>query len=285
MLVSARPHPFRPLVPQFYASFVAPIEARLSPLHAVLIACAVATQLYPARPFSAAELVRGVAFLTPLRAKSAELGAAAALVLDSEVLLLQVRAASARDADAAAAAGALDALKPALRAGAAALAALREGEDPAVAAAVHRAAAEFYKVRGPASAFYASALLFLGSTAPDALQPADARAIATDVALAALVGEGIFNFGEVVDQPILRALADTPHAWLCDLLRVFQDGVRPRATQRRGPCCAERAQPDLTACRPSRAPLDRISTLFQCSWPRTRRTLRRCLRSTARASC
>ena len=73
---------------------------------------------------------------------------------------------------------------------------LPEGTDASVAAAVHRAAAEYYKLRGPAHLFYESALLWLGSTSLDVLPAGVGKDLAVDVALAALVGEGVYNFGE-----------------------------------------------------------------------------------------
>ena len=38
------------------------------------------------------------------------------------------------------------------------------------------------------------------------------------MALAALVGEGVYNFGEVNAHRVLGALAGGPHAWLAELL-------------------------------------------------------------------
>ena len=45
-----------------------------------------------------------------------------------------------------------------------------------------------------------------------------------DISLAALTGDGVFNFGEVLATPILGVLAQTPHAWLSELLKV---GAQP----------------------------------------------------------
>lgn len=208
---------------QFYHSFIAPIELHLSPISLVSIASAVASQHYLAKPNDEAALNAAVAFLAPLRARGAALGPAAALALDMSATLLQIRAAGAASSGTGAGA-ALDSARDALRAGAARLAALREGEDPSVAASVHHAHAEYYKLRGPAALFYTNALLFLGATTPAALPLAERRAMAVDVALAALVGDGIYNFGEVAEQPILGALAGTPFAWLVDMLRAFQTG-------------------------------------------------------------
>ena len=100
----------------------------------------------------------------------------------------------------------LDGVKKALRVGEGALATLREGGDPAVPAAFHAASAAYFKLVGPASACHASTLLFLGSCTPQSLPPSQRTSLALDIALASLVGEGIYNFGEVLEQPILGCL-------------------------------------------------------------------------------
>lgn len=44
--------------------------------------------------------------------------------------------------------------------------------------------------------------------------------LAVDISLAALTGDGVFNFGEVLATPILGVLQQTPHAWLSEILQV-----------------------------------------------------------------
>ena len=48
--------------------------------------------------------------------------------------------------------------------------------------------------------------------------------LATDISLAALTGDGVFNFGEITTTPILSYLTDTPNAWLIDLMHCFVKG-------------------------------------------------------------
>lgn len=68
----------------------------------------------------------------------------------------------------------------------------------------YRLASEYYKAVGPPDAFYRSALMFLAYTPLETI-PADERyALATDISLAALTGEGVFNFGEVVSYSRVR---------------------------------------------------------------------------------
>jgi 26S proteasome regulatory subunit N9 len=48
--------------------------------------------------------------------------------------------------------------------------------------------------------------------------------LATDIALAAICGEGVYNLGEVVVTPILSYLKGTPNAWLQDVIIALYQG-------------------------------------------------------------
>jgi 26S proteasome regulatory subunit N9 len=215
---------------QLYRTFVSSFEAHLSQLHVVVVVTTVSRQLYPSRPYVAAELDAALEFLQAFagkpRGREGALEAPSALVLAMEAALLRVRKAEALQAGGAGeeAKALLLTVRKAVREGESTLAGLREGEDAAVPASVHRASAEYYKLVGPAAACHASTLLYLGSVQPEALLPSERHALALDIALASLVGEGIYNFGEVLEQPVLRELAGTPQAWLCELLGAFQRG-------------------------------------------------------------
>lgn len=117
---------------------------------------------------------------------------------------------------------ALEGVKAELAVARALLAALPDGVDPAAGAAFWRASLEYFRVRGPAASFYEAALAYLARTPMASLSARERAALAVDVALAALVGEGVYDFGEVNAHPILRELG--AQAWLGDLLRAFQHG-------------------------------------------------------------
>ena len=102
--------------------------------------------------------------------------------------------------------------------------ALPDGEDPIVAGTFYRVSSEYYKLRGPAQRFYETALLYLGYANITSLSKDAQIAIATDIAMAALIGDGVYNFGEVNAQPVLLALQNTSYQWLYDLLITFQNG-------------------------------------------------------------
>ena len=109
--------------------------------------------------------------------------------------------------------------------------------ETSVHAAFYRTDAAHYQAAADFGAYYKSALLYLACIDPAILSDADARARAHDLSLAALVSDRIYNFGELLLHPILATLADTPHAWLRELLYAFNRGdlAAYRALQGRFP--------------------------------------------------
>ena len=52
----------------------------------------------------------------------------------------------------------------------------------------------------------------------------EALTISFDLGIAALVGEGLYNFGELLEHPVVTTLEATDFAWLAHLLRAFSVG-------------------------------------------------------------
>ena len=101
---------------------------------------------------------------------------------------------------------------------------------------------------GPPEAFYRAALGLLSYASADDSTLEAKRTLATDIALAALAGDGVYNFGEVLATPILSALDGTPNAWLGDLLAVFARGDVDGFNAALGAnAAAYKAQPALVA--------------------------------------
>ena len=96
--------------------------------------------------------------------------------------------------------------------------------ETAVFEKYYRASAGYYKRAGPPEAFYRAALSLLAYATSESMTTDERYILATDMSLAALTGDGVYNFGEVLATPILGALVGTPRAWLGDLLAVFHDG-------------------------------------------------------------
>jgi len=52
----------------------------------------------------------------------------------------------------------------------------------------------------------------------------EALEISFDLGIAALVGEKLYNFGELLEHPVVATLEQTQYAWLAQLLRAFNAG-------------------------------------------------------------
>eukprot|EP00511_Aplanochytrium_stocchinoi_P002334 CAMPEP_0204837244 /NCGR_PEP_ID=MMETSP1346-20131115/27316_1 /ASSEMBLY_ACC=CAM_ASM_000771 /TAXON_ID=215587 /ORGANISM="Aplanochytrium stocchinoi, Strain GSBS06" /LENGTH=377 /DNA_ID=CAMNT_0051972551 /DNA_START=301 /DNA_END=1431 /DNA_ORIENTATION=+ len=98
------------------------------------------------------------------------------------------------------------------------------GAETVANSSYYRVACEYYKVKGPADEFYKAAIQFLAYTSQDTLAPEQQVSLAVDISLAALVGETVYNFGEVLAQPILTVLDGKEYDWLHRLLKIFHNG-------------------------------------------------------------
>lgn len=93
-----------------------------------------------------------------------------------------------------------------------------------VHSAFYRAAAEYHKVVGTAADFFKNALQFLAYTPVETLSPTEQSQWAFDLGIAALVGEDVYNFGEVLAKGIMMVLKGSEHTWLLELLEAFHEG-------------------------------------------------------------
>nr|XP_014347525.1 PREDICTED: 26S proteasome non-ATPase regulatory subunit 13-like isoform X2 [Latimeria chalumnae] len=81
----------------------------------------------------------------------------------------------------------------------------------------------FQMIRDHAS-YYREALRYLGCTDLKDLTVLDQQERAIALGLAALLGEGVYNFGELLMHPILQSLHNMEHQWLVDTLKAFNSG-------------------------------------------------------------
>ncbi|KAE8877042.1 hypothetical protein PF005_g22963 [Phytophthora fragariae] len=122
------------------------------------------------------------------------------------------------------------------------------GAEPVVHASYYRVACDYYGALGPADKFYKNALMFLAYTQYDEMRPNERFDLAVNISIAALTGDGVFNFGEVLATPILRALEGTDKQWLSDLLHAFNKGDIDRFNEIVGQNSKEfNAQPALVS--------------------------------------
>lgn len=83
---------------------------------------------------------------------------------------------------------------------------------------------DLYRIQGKHREFYATSLKYLGCTELDDLSKEEQAKHAFFLALAALLGEKVYNFGELLAHKVLDSLRGTENAWLIDLLFVFNSG-------------------------------------------------------------
>ena len=57
-----------------------------------------------------------------------------------------------------------------------------------------------------------------------AISAAEQYTLATDMALASLISDNIYNFGEVLSTPVLHVLRSSPNSWLYDLVVSLHKG-------------------------------------------------------------
>lgn len=83
----------------------------------------------------------------------------------------------------------------------------------------------YYKIVGPPEAFYEEAIRYLNYFTPEAEKDkTKSHQLAVDICLSALTGEGVYNLGQVVSNPMLLALKETPESWLMELLEACAKG-------------------------------------------------------------
>lgn len=76
--------------------------------------------------------------------------------------------------------------------------------DPSVSAAVHNVAALYNKARQDFAGYYRAALQYLCFVSIEDLPLDDRIALARDISLAALLGDSIYSFAELLLHPVVR---------------------------------------------------------------------------------
>mmetsp|Transcript_41439 Transcript_41439/g.84728 ORF Transcript_41439/g.84728 Transcript_41439/m.84728 type:complete len:398 (+) Transcript_41439:21-1214(+) len=96
--------------------------------------------------------------------------------------------------------------------------------DASVNSAFYLVSSLLHKTLGNAGDFYKSSLLYLAYTSLDSLTDTQKQALAFDLGLAALCGDKIYQFGELLLHPILESLKGTAGQWLIGMLTAFNTG-------------------------------------------------------------
>lgn len=98
--------------------------------------------------------------------------------------------------------------------------------DPSVHASLHHVASMYHKAKQDFAEFFKSGMLYLAYISVDSLDEVTKLALAVDLSLAALLGEDIYNFGELIAHPVVKTLTGpkSSYGWLKDLLVAFNSG-------------------------------------------------------------
>ncbi|KAL2525286.1 26S proteasome non-ATPase regulatory subunit 13B [Abeliophyllum distichum] len=96
--------------------------------------------------------------------------------------------------------------------------------DPSVYASYYWISSQYHKSRQEFAEFYQSALLYLAYTSVESLSESFKLDLAFDLSLSALLGENIYNFGELLAHPIIKNLLETKVEWLYYILEAFNSG-------------------------------------------------------------
>lgn len=84
-------------------------------------------------------------------------------------------------------------------------------------------ASQYYRLIGQHADYYRSSLQFLGCSI-DSFPKDQWAQQAFFLGLAALLGEGIYNIGELLSHQIIDSLTGTEYEWLIELLKAFNSG-------------------------------------------------------------
>lgn len=88
----------------------------------------------------------------------------------------------------------------------------------------YKASSYLCKIQGRHADFYHDSLRYLGTVELDSLTVPETVERAYDMGLAALLGEGIYNIGELLSHNLIDSLRGTEKEWLVNLLVAFNTG-------------------------------------------------------------
>ena len=103
--------------------------------------------------------------------------------------------------------------------------------DSYVFSSYYRLCYTFYAAKRKYKHFYNSALQFLAYTKAQEIEEEEKLQLLFDMAVAVLVSDEIYNFSELLEQPLLISLKNSRHAWLYELIEIFNKGDITRFSQ------------------------------------------------------
>ncbi|CAJ0608285.1 unnamed protein product [Cylicocyclus nassatus] len=88
----------------------------------------------------------------------------------------------------------------------------------------YKVSAMYLKEVGDFAGYYREALRYLGVEDINKMTPEERHVQAVLIGFAALLGENVYNFGELLAHPILKALEGSGEKWLSEVLYAFNCG-------------------------------------------------------------
>lgn len=82
----------------------------------------------------------------------------------------------------------------------------------------------YYMIKSDHASYYRSTLRYLGCKECSEIPSIEQVPVAFSLGLAALLGEDVYNFGELLAHPVLQSLKGTNREWLVDILYAFNAG-------------------------------------------------------------
>jgi len=203
-----------------FDNVILPIDKKINQLTLARVSSSVAFSLLDDPPYKDGVAARSI--LEQLLEKRARLGPAATLHAESRLGLLGLTILARSDELLATEASikAFEATKESINKNRSVLAELADTESEAavVHSAFYETAMTYRKAVGPPESYYREAIQYIAYTSLLDLSKEERFNLATDLSLAALTGEGVFNFGEVVTAPALQCLEGTDLYYLVELL-------------------------------------------------------------------
>lgn len=89
------------------------------------------------------------------------------------------------------------------------------------------ASSEYYQLKKDFNSFYYTSLLYLSTldSKESLIPPEEEQQLAYNLCIAALLGDKIFNFGELLNHPIMKTISeDKDYEWLFQFLNVLSKG-------------------------------------------------------------
>eukprot|EP01062_Namystynia_karyoxenos_P074614 TRINITY_DN71577_c0_g1_i1.p1 TRINITY_DN71577_c0_g1~~TRINITY_DN71577_c0_g1_i1.p1 ORF type:complete len:423 (+),score=183.29 TRINITY_DN71577_c0_g1_i1:93-1271(+) len=207
---------WQPVLPELHGQLVTHFAPKMNPLFLALLLVAVSRRLDD--PAAGLALVSGAAETLKREPRGTDLHKQGALVLQCEEIVLRLRS------------GTSDLAKvKELAEESTEYVAKREAQELPVELRAHtyRAQAAVHRAEKRYNEFYGTSLLYLAHVridAPDEMPPSEKCELAFNLGVAALLGDEIHNFGELINNPIVSTLPDAGHSWLLQLLKAFNAG-------------------------------------------------------------